>query len=73
MLRIKNFLGKPSHLSHTFIIKVSQAPSVTERAKGDGNCFCYYYYYYYYFCPIALAVTGSQQDDGESHLIAPQT
>ena len=56
MLRIKNFLGKLSHLSHPFIIKVSQAPSVTERAKGDGNCFCSFFFFFFFFFVVVVVV-----------------
>ena len=43
-------------------MKVSQAPAVTERVKGDGNCF-------FFFRSIALAVTGSQHDHQQFRLL----
>ena len=59
-LGIKLVVGKHSHHSDPSSMKVSQAPAVTERVKGDGNCF---------FRSIALAVTGSQQDHQEFRLL----
>ena len=38
-LGIKLVVGKHSHHSDPSSMKVSQAPAVTERVKGDGNCF----------------------------------
>ena len=61
MLGIKFVVGKHFHHSEPTIMKVSQAPAVTERIKGDGNCF--------FFRSIALAVTGSQQDHQEFRLL----
>ena len=61
-LVIKFVVGKHSHHSDPSFMKVSQAPTVTERVKGDGNCF--------FFRSIALAVTaGSQQDHQEFRLL----
>ena len=62
MLGIKFVVGKLCHHSDPSIMKVSQAPAVTERIKGDGNCF-------FFFRSIALAVTGSQQDHQEFRLL----
>ena len=39
ILGIKFVVGKHCHHSDPSIMKVSQAPAVTERIKGDGNCF----------------------------------
>ena len=61
ILGIKFVVGKHCHHSDPSIMKVSQAPAVTERIKGDGNCF--------FFWSIALAVTGSQQDHQEFRLL----
>ena len=60
MLGIKFVVGKHFHHSEPSTMKDSHAPAVTERVKGDGNCF---------FRSIALAVTGSQQDHQEFRLL----
>ena len=39
MSGIKFVVGKHCHHSDPSIKKVSQAPAVTERIKGDGNWF----------------------------------
>ena len=64
-LVIKFVVGKHSHHSDPSFMKVSQAPTVTERVKGDGNCF------FFFFRSIALAVTtaGSQQDHQDFRLL----
>ena len=59
MIGIKFVVGNHFHHSDPSIMKVSQAPAVTERIKGDGNCF---------FSVNCLAVTGSQQDHQEFRL-----
>ena len=40
---IKFVVGKHSHHSDPSFMKVSQAPTVTERVKGDGNCFFFFF------------------------------
>ena len=57
ILGITHFLGKHSHLSQSFIIKVSQAPSVSEGLKVMKI---------EYFRFIALILIGSQQDHEKS-------
>ena len=40
---IKFVVGKHSHHSDPSFMKVSQAPTVTERVKGDGNFFFFFF------------------------------